>query len=91
MRRLFGLTLAAAALAFGVVTGTAAAMAHSSSTAGANAAAELPLSSFSTGAYAAAEGCHRMCERHAVPEWGGIVRWHRHVGAACRPIHCTPH
>ncbi len=31
-------------------------------------------------------GCHRDWERHWVPQWGA-VRWHRHVGRFCRPVH----
>lgn len=29
-------------------------------------------------------GCHRSCE------WGPALRWHRHVGPACRPNGCWP-
>lgn len=29
-------------------------------------------------------GCHRSCE------WGPSLRWHRHVGPACRPVGCWP-
>jgi len=29
-------------------------------------------------------GCHRSCE------WGPVLRWHRHVGAACAPVGCVP-
>jgi hypothetical protein len=32
--------------------------------------------------------CNHVCVRGAVEEWGGEVRWHRHVGRACRPVHC---
>jgi len=34
--------------------------------------------------------CNRICERGAVEEWGGRIRWHRHVGPQCRPVHCRP-
>jgi hypothetical protein len=34
--------------------------------------------------------CHRVCERGPVEEWGGAVRWHRHVGRICRPVRCSP-
>ncbi len=34
--------------------------------------------------------CNRLCERGPVEEWGGAVRWHRHVGRLCRPVRCTP-
>jgi len=33
--------------------------------------------------------CNRTCQRGPVEEWGGAVRWHRHVGKACRPISCS--
>ncbi len=29
-------------------------------------------------------GCHRSCE------WGPVMRWHRHIGPACRPVGCWP-
>jgi hypothetical protein len=29
-------------------------------------------------------GCHRSCE------WGPVLRWHRHIGPACRPVGCWP-
>lgn len=35
-------------------------------------------------------GCNRTCQRGPVPEWAGVIRWHRHVGDFCRPIACTP-
>jgi hypothetical protein len=34
--------------------------------------------------------CNRVCERGPVDEWGGAVRWHRHVGRQYRPVRCTP-
>jgi hypothetical protein len=34
--------------------------------------------------------CNRACRRGPVEEWGGIVRWHRHVGPQCRPVRCSP-
>jgi hypothetical protein len=34
--------------------------------------------------------CNRACRRGPVEEWGGIVRWHRHVGPQCRPVLCSP-
>lgn len=33
-------------------------------------------------------GTHRSCRRGPVWRWGGVVRWHRHVGPASRPILC---
>jgi len=35
-------------------------------------------------------GCNHTCRMAPVPEWGGVVAWHRHVGRFCRPISCTP-
>ena len=35
-------------------------------------------------------GCNRVCRLGPVPRWGGIVRWHRHVGPAREPIRCGP-
>jgi hypothetical protein len=34
--------------------------------------------------------CNRACRRGPVEEWGGVVRWHRHVGPQCRPVRCSP-
>jgi hypothetical protein len=34
--------------------------------------------------------CNRICRRGPVEEWGGAVRWHRHVGPACRVVRCRP-
>jgi hypothetical protein len=34
--------------------------------------------------------CNRSCQRGPVEEWGGVVRWHRHVGPECRPVRCYP-
>jgi hypothetical protein len=33
-------------------------------------------------------GCNRFCTLGPVPRWGGIVRWHRHVGPQCEPVRC---
>jgi hypothetical protein len=79
MTRLHGLMLTAVALAFGI--GMAQAMPL---TAGLNAAAD------DLGLIEHVDACNRYCKRAQVPEWGGAVRWHRHVGKACRPVHCTP-
>jgi hypothetical protein len=35
-----------------------------------------------------AHGSHRVCRLGRVPRWGGIVRLHRHVGAASVPVRC---
>jgi hypothetical protein len=54
-----------------------------------------PLTNSATGLKAAAEesnliehvdACNRVCRKGPVEEWGGAVRWHRHVGKACRPV-----
>jgi hypothetical protein len=37
-----------------------------------------------------ADRCNRACRRGPVKEWGGVVRWHRHVGPNCRPVSCRP-
>jgi hypothetical protein len=62
-----------------------------------------PLSNAAAGVQSAAAGntadsnlmqvheCNRVCERGPVEEWGGGIRWHRHVGKECRPVHCRPH
>ena len=34
-----------------------------------------------------AHGVHRSCVRGWVSRWG-VVRWHRHVGAAHVPVRC---
>jgi hypothetical protein len=36
------------------------------------------------------DACNRACRRGRVEEWGNAVRWHRHVGPTCRPVHCSP-
>ncbi len=33
-------------------------------------------------------GCHRACLLGRVPRWGGVVRFHRHVGPSCIPVRC---
>jgi hypothetical protein len=35
----------------------------------------------------AVHGTHRVFAGR-VPRWGGVVRWHRHVGAAHVPVRC---
>jgi hypothetical protein len=32
--------------------------------------------------------CNRLCRLGPVPRWGGVVRWHRHVGYRCLPVRC---
>ena len=86
MTRLQELSLIGGALAFGLTIGTAQA---------------IPLGNAAPGVQSAAgdagdsslilvHGCNRVCERGPVEEWGSAIRWHRHVGRECRPIHCTP-
>jgi hypothetical protein len=66
---------------------------------GLGSAQALPLTNSAVGLKAAAEqsnliehvdACNRVCRKGAVEEWGGAVRWHRHVGKACTPVHCKP-
>jgi hypothetical protein len=33
-------------------------------------------------------GTHRACRLGRVPRWGGVVRWHRHVGPRNLPVRC---
>ncbi|MCC6778001.1 MAG: hypothetical protein IT537_15415 [Hyphomicrobiales bacterium] len=33
-------------------------------------------------------GCHRACVLGRVPRWGGVIRFHRHVGPNCVPVRC---
>ena len=52
-------------------------------------ASALPVAGAGTAVQAESQvirvhGCHRSCE------WGPALRWHRHVGPACRPIGCYP-
>lgn len=69
------LTMATLALAFtALATTTASAM--PSAGAGGIAAGESQVIKV--------HGCHRSCE------WGAILRWHRHIGPACRPVGCLP-
>ena len=39
------------------------------------------------GAVEQVHGCNRLCRLGWVPRWG-VVRLHRHVGPACRPVRC---
>jgi hypothetical protein len=70
--------------ALGLVTATAQAVPLAGSAAGLNAAAN------ETGLVTHVDACNRLCRKGPVEEWGGAVRWHRHVGKACRPTKCTP-
>ena len=35
-----------------------------------------------------AHGTHRSCRLGRVWQWGGRVRWHRHVGSRNAPVRC---
>ena len=83
MIRIQGLSLIGGALAFGLAIGMAQATPLSSAVAGIQAAA-------GDASLVQVHECNRVCERGPVEEWGGATRWHRHVGKACRPVHCTP-
>lgn len=74
----------AGVLALGLATATAQAVPSAGSAAGVNAAAN------ETGLITHVDACNRICRKGPVEEWGGAVRWHRHVGKACRPMKCTP-
>ena len=74
----------AGVLALGLATATAQAVPLAGSAAGLNAAAD------ETGLVTHVDSCNRVCRKGPVPEWGGAVGWHRHVGKACRPVKCTP-
>ncbi len=74
----------AGVLALGLATSTAQAVPLAGSAAGVSAAAN------ETGLVTHVDACNRVCRKGPVEEWGGAVRWHRHVGKACRPTKCTP-
>jgi hypothetical protein len=78
----FATIVTAGVLALGLATATAQALPFSA--AGPNAAAK------ETGLIEHVDACNRVCREGPVEEWGGAVRWHRHVGKACRPVACTP-
>jgi len=78
------LTLTAGVLAFGLMGGMAQAITLGNSAAGIKAAAE------ESSLIEHVDACNRVCRKGPVEEWGGAVRWHRHVGKACRPTKCTP-
>jgi hypothetical protein len=71
------------ALAFGLASGVAQAVPFANSAAGLKAAAE------ESNLIEHVDACNRVCRKGPVEEWGGAIRWHRHVGKACRPIHCN--
>jgi hypothetical protein len=74
----------AGVLVLGLATATAQALPLAGAAAGLNAAAN------ETGLITHVDSCNRVCRKGPVEEWGGAVRWHRHVGKACRPVKCTP-
>jgi hypothetical protein len=74
----------AGVLALGLATATAQAVPLAGSAAGVAAAAN------ETGLITHVDACNRVCRKGPVEEWGGAVRWHRHVGKACQPVKCTP-
>jgi hypothetical protein len=71
-------------LALGLMTAVAQAVLLTNSAAGLRSAAD------NTGLIENVDACNRVCRKGPVPEWGGAVRYHRHVGKACRPVKCTP-
>jgi hypothetical protein len=82
--RLFGMTLTAGALALGLTAGIAQALPLANSAAGLKTAAD------ESNLIVHVDACNRVCRKGPVAEWGGSVAWHRHVGKACRPVHCKP-
>ena len=83
MTRLHVLTLSGVALVFGLMTAASQAMPATDAAAGLKAAVE------ESNLVQHVDACNRVCRKGVVEEWGGAVRWHRHVGKACRPVHCT--
>jgi len=81
--RFYAKILSAGVLAFGLAT-MVQAMPLTISAAGLKAAAD------DTSLIEQVDACNRVCRKGPVEEWGGAVRWHRHVGKACKPIKCTP-
>ena len=55
-----------------------------------NSAVALNAAMDETGLVQHVDVCNRVCRKGPVPEWGGAVRWHRHVGKACKPAKCSP-
>ena len=80
----FARMMTAGVLVLGLATATAQALPLAGAAAGLNAAAN------ETGLITRVDSCNRVCRKGPVEEWGGAVRWHRHVGKACRPVKCTP-
>jgi hypothetical protein len=80
----FAMMTTAGVLALGLATIAAQAVPLAGSAAGLNAAAN------ETGLVTQVDACNRVCRKGPVEEWGGAVRWHRHVGKACQPVKCTP-
>jgi hypothetical protein len=87
MIRLQGLSLIGGALAFALTIGVVQATPLSNAAAGVQSVAGNTADS----SLIPVHECNRVCERGPVEEWGGAIRWHRHVGRECRPVHCRPH
>ena len=84
--RSYALMLAAGACTFGLIAGAAQAFPLANSALGLKSISEEPI----LVEQAAHPACNRVCLKGPVEEWGGTVRWHRHVGQTCRPIKCKP-
>jgi hypothetical protein len=82
--RCMTLAIIGGAVAFGLVTGVAKA------TPPIGAANAIKSATPTSNMILQVDGCNRYCKRGEVPEWGGVVRWHRHVGQFCKPIACIP-
>ena len=74
----------AGVFALGLAGATAQALPLAGSAAGLSAAAN------EAGLLTNVDACNRVCRKGPVEEWGGAVRWHRHVGKACKPVKCSP-
>ena len=83
MARFYAKVLTAGVLAFALTT-MAQAIPLTNSAAGLKAAAD------DTSLIEHVDACNRVCRKGPVEEWGGAVRWHRHIGKACKPVKCTP-
>jgi hypothetical protein len=90
MKRIY-MAMLAAGLAF---AGLGFGLARANATPLGNAAAGFKVNAAKASAGSASviqvHGCNHACLRGPVPEWGGVVSWHRHVGRFCRPIECIP-
>jgi hypothetical protein len=82
MIKFWSVTLIVPAISFGLVTSHASPFASS--------AAALKATTSEAGVVEQVHACNRVCERGRVEEWGGAIRWHRHVGKTCHPVSCRP-